>query len=138
MRNSKKSIKSPTRRSRYKYPALQKSVNLFSRQDEINDIKSYFDDLPEGVSEVTLADGTKKTMNVKEWLNNFTEEEVHANFQHDGPIINKKKADKKRVYNKNNARNRCIYTKEKAKGTLDYVERFEDFEDILGNTEEDN
>jgi hypothetical protein len=131
MANSKKSTKSPTRRSRYKYSALEKTTNLKTRQDEIDDVKTYFEQLPEGQQEVTLADGTKKVMDVKEWMNRFMEEEVHADFRHDGAILNKAKKDKKRIYNKNNARNRCVYTKEKAKGSLDYVEKLEDFEPFL-------
>lgn len=120
MANSKKSTKSQTRRSRYRYAALEKTVNLKSRQDEIDDIKSYFD---------------KLSPEEKEWMNRFVEEEVHANLNHDGPKLNTSKKDKKRIYNKNNARNRCIFTKEKAKGTLDYVERFEDFEKIIKDDE---
>lgn len=116
MKKSKKSIKSPTRRSRYKYPALEKTVNLKTRQEEIDDIKSYFN---------------KLSPSEKEWINRYAEEEIHANLTHDGPKLNKSKKDKKRIYNKNNARNRCIYTKEKAKGTLDYVERLDDFEGII-------
>jgi hypothetical protein len=116
MPKSKKNSSSQTRRSRYKYAALEKTVNLKSRQEEIDDIKSYFDQL---------------TPAEKEWMNRFVEEEVHANMNHDGPKLNKSKKDRKRVYNKNNARNRCIYTKEKAKGMLEYVEKLEDFEDII-------
>lgn len=122
MVSSKKSIKSPTRRSRFKYAALEKTVNLKSRQDEIDDIKSYFH---------------KLSPEEKDWMNRFAEEEIHANMNHDGPKLNKSKKDKKRIYNKNNARNRCTYTKEKAKGTLDYVEKVEDFEEILQASVED-
>lgn len=137
MTKSKKSIKSPTRRKRYKYPALEKSQNLLTRQDELDDILSYSKDVPDQMTEVILADGTTKMMNPKEWLNRFVEEEVHADFQHGGQILNRSKKDKKRVYNKNNARNRCIYTKEKAQGKLEYVEKYEDFEEALQNEVEE-
>ncbi len=116
MANSKKSIKSPTRRNRFKYSALEKTANLKTRQDEIDDVKTYFD---------------KLSPEEKDWMNRFMEEEVHADFRHDGPILNKSKKDKKRIYNKNNARNRCTYTKEKAKGMLDNFGKLEDMENVL-------
>lgn len=131
MQRSKKSTKLPTKRSRFKYPALEKSANLHSRQDEISDVKSYFDKLPEGMQKVTLSDGTEKVMNVKEWMNNFVEEEVNADFRHPGQKINKTKKDKKRIYNKNNARNRCTYTKAKMTNKLDEKSDLLEFEDIL-------
>ena len=131
MPKSKKSTASPTRRNRYKYSALEKSVNLKSRQSEVDDIREYFNDLPDGMQEVTLADGTKKVMNVKQWMNNFTEEYVHANLDHDGPKLHKNKKDRKIVYNKNNARNRDISTIETAKGMLNHFERLEDMEEVI-------
>ena len=61
-------------------------------------------------------------------MNAFCEEEIHANFSHSGPKINKTKKQKKKVYDKNNARNRCIYTREKAQSKLKFVERAEDLD----------
>lgn len=109
-------MKKKNRRDGYTCPALEKSVNLKTRQEEIEDINTYFDSLPE---------------DAKKWMNSYVEEEVHANLKHKGQKLNKTKADKKRIYNKNNARNRCIYTKEKAQNKLKFVEKLEDFEELL-------
>jgi hypothetical protein len=64
-------------------------------------------------------------------MNSFVEEEIHANFNHNGPKLNKTKEEKKRIYNKNNARNRCVFTREKAQDKLKYNERLEDFEEKI-------
>lgn len=105
--------KKKTRRSQFKYPAVEPSVNLITRKEEIEDVKSYFNQLSE---------------EEKEWMNSFMEEETCANFNHNGPKINKTKKEKKRIYDKNNARNRCIYTREKAQNKLKMVEKAEDLE----------
>jgi hypothetical protein len=115
-----KSTKKLSKRSKTKYPALDPSVNLKTRQEEINDVLSYFN---------------KLSPKEKEWMNAFMEEENAVNFNHRGPKLNKSKEDKKRIYNKNNARNRCIYTREKAQDKLGYFERVEDIEKGL---KEDN
>ena len=54
----------------------------------------------------------------KQWLSNFMEEELGANFHHKGKKLNKTKADKRRCYGNNNARNRCLYSIAKATGYL--------------------
>lgn len=51
-----------------------------------------------------------------EWLNTFVEEEVHARLDHDDKPLNRKKKDKKRIYDNNNSRNRDIYTKGRLSG----------------------
>lgn len=119
-KNEQDSKKEPgkkvTRRSRFQYPAVEPSVNLKTRQEEIEDVKSYFHKLsPED----------------KKWMNSFMEEENNANFNHGGPTLNKSKDEKKRIYNKNNARNRCIMTREKAQDKLVYVEKLDDFEEKI-------
>lgn len=124
MANSKKSTKLPTKRSRYKYPALEKSANLKSRQSGVDDVKEYFH---------------KLSPQEKEWMNNFMEEYNNANFNHPGEKIHKTKKQKKDCYNSNNARNRCIMTKEQAKGTLEYYEKVEDLDkmdDVLESNNE--
>lgn len=100
---------------------MEKSVNLKTRREEIEDVASYFDKLSPAE---------------KDWMNSFVEEEINANFKHSGPKLNKSKADKKRVYNRNNARNRCVFTREKAQNALNYKERLEDFEDIIKEEED--
>jgi hypothetical protein len=112
MTKSGKSTKKRNRRNSFKYPAVEKSVNLKSRSEEIDDIKSYFHTLsPED----------------QDWMNRFTAEYVNADFSHDD-IIHKKRKQKQECYNRNNARNRDIYTQEAAKGMLQMVERIEDLE----------
>lgn len=113
MPKSKKSTKKRNRRESYEYPAIEKSVNLKSRQEEIEDIASYFHTLPP---------------EAKDWLNRYTEESVNANFNHGGEIIHKKRKQKKECFDRNNARNRCILTQEKAKGTIVNYEKIEDLE----------
>jgi hypothetical protein len=102
-----------SRRSRFKYPAVESSVNLITRKEEIEDVKSYFH---------------KLSPEEKEWMNSFVEEEVCANFNHKGTKINKTKKDRKKIYDKNNARNRCIYTREKAQDKLKFMENLNDLE----------
>lgn len=113
MGSKKVTKKKKTRRNQFKYPAVESSVNLITRKEEIEDVKSYFHKLSD---------------EEKEWMNSFMEEEVCANFNHKGPKINKTKKEKKRIYDKNNARNRCIQTRETAQNTLKYIERVEDLD----------
>lgn len=124
----KADVKKKTRRSSYKYPALESSVNLLTRKDEIEDVKSYSNQIPDEMVETVLADGTIKLMNPREWLNAFVEEEVCSNLTHKGTKINKSKKDKKRIYDKNNARNRCIHTRESAQMKLSHYKKVEDLE----------
>jgi hypothetical protein len=95
------------------YPAIEPCVNLKTRKEAIEDVKSYFH---------------KLSPEEKKWMNAFMEEENNANFNHTGPKINKTKEEKKKIYNRNNARNRCIFTREKAQDKLTYVEKPEDLE----------
>lgn len=103
------SRKKQSRRSKQKYPALTKGYNL-KRRAELLDI-DYVDKLSE---------------KEKAWYNAFLEEEVNANFNHEGPKVNpRNKKNKKRVYDANNARNRDILTRVKASGS-DYELRESD------------
>lgn len=88
-------------REKVNFPALEKKFNLKTRQDQLD-----FDYVH------------KLNDKEKEFLNNFVEEEVHANLKHKGKILNKAKKHKKRIYDSNNARNRCQYTISKATGIL--------------------
>lgn len=97
----KKKTKPVPMREKVSFPALEKKYNLKTRQDQID-----FDYVH------------KLNDKEKEFLNNFVEEEIHANFNHRGKILNKAKKHKKRVYDSNNARNRCQYTISKATGIL--------------------
>ena len=103
-------------------------LNLKSRMEEIADMASY---------------AHKLDPKDKEWLNNFVEEYVNANFKHSGdrvhPIeyveIERKNGTKytvdkhkKACEDKNNARNRCIYTKASTSGNLTSYEDIKELE----------
>jgi len=113
MRNSKKNLNvrkksvvlrnrklGQNKRSRKKFAALEPTLNLKTRYEELTDF-DYIDKLND---------------KEKDWLNRFLEEEVNANFNHGGKILNKKKEDRKRCYDKNNARNRDVMSRNKAAG----------------------
>ena len=122
MTKLKKNIKQPTKRSRSKYPALEKATNLKTRQSDIDDVKEYLH---------------KLSPDEKEWMNTFMEEYNNANFNHGKKSLHKTKKLRKDCYNRNNSRNRCISSKEEAKGMLNYFEKLEDVEqDIQNNAEE--
>jgi hypothetical protein len=95
-----KTRKSQTRREKSEYPYLDPALNLKTRFEEIEDLASYADSLPE---------------DAKKWLNEFSKNYICAS-------IDKTHDDAKEVYSRNNARNRCIYTQEKAQGCLNYLE----------------
>lgn len=88
-------------RSRTKNPALKPNLNLKTRYEEIMDILTYANDLPE---------------KEKKWMNSFVEEYVNANFNHSGKKLHTTKALKKACYDKNNSRNRDILTSAKVTG----------------------
>lgn len=91
--------KAPTRRNTAKYPALQPKLNLKTRTDLVD--YDYID---------------KLSAKDKRWLNNFTEEYVHANMRHRGEKLHVTPEQKKNCYDMNNSRNRDILTRSKACG----------------------
>lgn len=97
--------KAKTRRNQLKYPALSAEHNLKSRYEEIEDLASYANKLSE---------------EDKAWLNSFAQEEICANFDHDGIKLNDRSdpATRSRIYGRNNQRNRCIYTQQAAQNLL--------------------
>jgi hypothetical protein len=106
--------KKKTKRSVAKYPALRPELNPRTRYELLDKLDE--DEL--------------------QWLQDFTEEYVHANFNHPGRRIHKgrKQAQyKKDCYDRNNARNRCIWSRAKAAGLtvdadiLNVVENFEEW-----------
>jgi hypothetical protein len=99
-KSQKKSTK-PTRRSRVQYPGLVKNVNTKVRQELID--HDYIDKLND---------------KEKEFLSNFNEEYLGANFQHRGKQLHKSKKRKRDCYNRNNARNRDIYSISNVTGNL--------------------
>jgi len=104
-------VKKP-QRSNVRFAALDPKYNLKTRQEEIEDLYDYADQLND---------------EEKAWLNAFSNEEICANFNHKGPKLNDKSdpAARSRIYNRNNERNRCIMTREKAQGCLNYLEEMD-------------
>ena len=90
------------------FAALDPTLNLKSRYNEIEDLASYADTLPK---------------EAKEWLNAYSEEEIIGNRYHKGQKLNDFEDPKtrSRIYNRNNARNRCIYTQQESQQTLNYL-----------------
>lgn len=91
--------KKKTKRSAARYPALRPELNPRTRYELLD--YDYLDKLDE--SEM-------------QWLQDFTEEYTHANFNHPGRRIHKGKKYKKDCYDRNNARNRCMWSRAKAAG----------------------
>ncbi len=78
-----KNIKKENKRSRTKYPALDKGVNLSSRKDYIE---------PDYINGVYDKDGNQvirpMTEKEKAWLNQYYEETIVTNFYHDKELKN--------------------------------------------------
>jgi len=98
-----------TKREKAKYPALDPTLNLKTRWEEIMDIGEYFFDLPD---------------EAKEWMNKFTEEFVcdKLNRKNLKKNLHNTKKLKKACDDKNNQRNRDVYTRAKARGSAVYIE----------------
>lgn len=94
-------MKKKTTRSQKKNPALISRFNSRIRQEYLD--YDYLDKL----SEKDL-----------KWLNDFTEEENNARFNHDGKKFNTSTSSKKVIYDKNNARNRCTHSIAKRNNAL--------------------
>lgn len=79
-----------------------------TRYEEIEDLESY---------------AHKLNDEEKAWLNAYSQEEICANFNHNGPKLNDQSdpAVRSRIYGRNNQRNRCILTREHAMGTINYI-----------------
>jgi hypothetical protein len=90
-----------TKRSRTKYPGLDKSVNLRIRQELID--QDYIS---------KLSDKEKK------FLSDFNEESIGGNFNHSGKKLHKTKAQRKECYGNNNRRNRDVLSRATAGGYI--------------------
>lgn len=75
----------------------------------------------------------------KEWLSNFNEEWLSANFNHNGKKLHKSKKSKREIYSRNNARNRDMLAIAKASGAVRYDTSgsFIDNETASGISQED-
>lgn len=101
MGRTKGKRKKKTNRSKAKYPGLEKRFTSRIRQEYLD--YDYLDKLSD---------------KDKEWLNNFTEEYLGANFKHPGKKMHKRKREQRELYNNNNARNRCAYGTSKVTGSV--------------------
>jgi hypothetical protein len=88
-------------RRKRKYPGLEKGMNLKIRWELID--QDYINSLSD---------------KDKEWLNNFMQEYVIADFRHKGKVLHKNKGQKRECYRRNNARNRCVYGLAMARGDV--------------------
>lgn len=105
MAGKKRKPKQENRRSKRKYPALEKGYNLKTRSNLID--YDYLDQLSE---------------KDKKWLNAFTSEFINADMNHNGPKLHKTKKQRKDCFDRNNARNRDILTRAQAMGASDYLD----------------
>jgi hypothetical protein len=91
--------KKKPRRNNVAYPGLDKSVNRRVIREYMD--QDYVD---------------KLSPEEKQWLSNFNEEWLSANFNHKGKKLHKTKAKKREIYNRNNARNRDLMSILKQRG----------------------
>lgn len=114
--STKKQKKRKVSRKDNPFAALDPTLNLKTRFEEIDDIASYAHTLP---------------LEAKEWLNSYVEEEIITNGNHRGPKLNDFSDPKvrSRIYGNNNSRNRCVMTREKAQGVLNYLSEIEEKEE---------
>lgn len=163
--------KKRNRRNNTKYPGLKPELNLKTRYDLID--QDYISQLPDkkikhcsnpkGVCSI-CNDPKTAMINPKEFLNNFNEEYVNTNFNHNGEKILKEELNpnpiviekienagpnhdinvtiikennyKKQAYDRNNARNRCILTQQKASGRLIDYEKIKEKDIAVKSPEE--
>lgn len=106
-----------TQRDKYQYSSLEKSQNLKTRQDDIDDVKEYFNQLND---------------EEKTWMNKFMAEYNNAEGVADNDIdaLHNTVELRKAARDRNNARNRCIYTQEKAQNRLKYIEKNTELEKL--------
>lgn len=107
-------MKKKTKRSKAKYPALKKDLNLRSRRDYIE---------PEYINGVYDENGRQViralTAEEKEWLNKFYEETVVTSFKKDGTDFLDSVEERRAAYRDNNHRNSCLMNVKSAAGQLD-------------------
>jgi hypothetical protein len=85
--------KKTNRRSQTKYPALDPYLNLRTRSEFLD--FDYLDKLPEKWTDPQ----TGKTINPKQWLNDFTNEHLHADFNSNKKRIHPKRKKPAEVNN---------------------------------------
>lgn len=103
------------KRNADKFAALKPHLNLKSRSELLD--YDYLDKLSD-----------KERL----WLARFTDETIHAKFDHTGPKIYKTKKAKRQIYGTNNARNRDVLTMGRAAYTMGNIDDL----DIKDDTEQ--
>lgn len=112
-------MKKVNKRSRAKYPALDKALNTKARRDYIE---------PEYINGVFDGEGRQVirplTADEKEWLNKFYEETIVTSFNKDGTDLMDEIEDRRLAYRENNHRNVCLMNMKNSVGLLEsYDER---------------
>lgn len=100
-KEAKKTKKKTPRRNNLQYPGLEKSVTKRVAREYLD--QDYIDKLSD---------------KDKQWLSNFNEEWLSANFNHQGKVLHKSKEKKREIYNRNNARNRDTMSILKQRGHI--------------------
>lgn len=112
------------RRNSDKFSAVKPEFNLKIRQEEIEDIAEYFDKLP---------------LDVKRWMNKFTEEYVNDKLDRKNlsKNLHNTKELKQSCDARNNKRNRDVYSLYKSKGDINYIEDFRGLENKFNQDEKE-
>jgi hypothetical protein len=97
------------KRTKTKYPNVKPGVNLKTRAEELLDIQSYFNKLPE---------------EAKEWIEQYAKENINAAPDTKNPENNLSQDPGylKSIWAKNNARNACVWTRAKASNSANLLE----------------
>ncbi len=90
-----------TRRSKHKYPGLVKQYTNKIRREYLD--QDYIE---------------KLSPDEKQWLSNFNEEWLGANFDHEGELLHKTKEERREIYGRNNSRNRDLIGQMNAQNKL--------------------
>lgn len=105
--------KKTSRRSKCKYPALERSLNLKSRRYYIE---------PDYINGVISEDGEQviRPLNEEEkaWLNKFYEETVVTKFNKDDSDFYSSAEERRALWRENNHRNTCIFNVAQKTGKL--------------------
>lgn len=130
------SVKSSSKRSRAKYPALNQSLNTKDRR--------YFIET-DYINGVYDANGQEviRPLNDEEkaFLNKFYEESLITTFNKDGTDLYNSEEERRQFYNENNCRRRCIFNTAQRTGnlkSLDMVSTDTIYSDIVSDSDKED